>query len=237
MPSLCLHHPFPLPYFPPSRLPARTTFQIPGSSPCDLVLLLSASPPPRVSLLPPKLGQSGDAVRPFSNWFVSSEGVRSVTETLTVYKFEDGITYLVYEYAKKGSLSEWLCPAKDSRVQVAYDVADALNYLHNFTNPPYIHKNLKSNNILLDGNLRRKANFRLARILDLDDQTVMTSYVVGTYGYIVPKYIENGLVTLNLMFLHLGCIHGVLGGENVRENLHVLMDSWLGEEYPLERAY
>ncbi|KAK4389967.1 protein LYK5 [Sesamum angolense] len=298
---------------------------------------------PESPLPPLKLAnESGDAGRPFSHWSVSSEGIRSAIETLTVYKFEDvdkatesfaesnringssvyhgsfkgdaaavkimkgdvsseidvlrqikhsnilrlsgfclhqGITYLVYEYAEKGSLSEWLRPTKDSidserrldwkqRVQVAYDVADALNYLHNFTNPPYIHKNLKSSNILLDGNLRAKVgNFGLARILDTDDQTVMTRHVVGTYGYMAPEYIENGLVTPKLdvfafgvVMLELlsgrepiantsnekkgggdellsGSIHGVLDGENARENLRVFMDPWLGEEYPLELAY
>ncbi|KAL0352565.1 UNVERIFIED_CONTAM: protein LYK5 [Sesamum calycinum] len=168
---------------------------------------------------------------------------------LSGFCLHQGITYLVYEYAEKGSLSEWLRPTKDSidserrldwkqRVQVAYDVADALNYLHNFTNPPYIHKNLKSSNILLDGNLRAKvANFGLARILDTDDQTVMTRHVVGTYGYMAPEYIENGLVTPKLDVFAFGCIHGVLDGENVRENLRVFMDPWLGEEYPLELAY
>ncbi|KAI3465510.1 hypothetical protein Pfo_022173 [Paulownia fortunei] len=313
-------------------------------------------------LPPPKLAdESGEAARPLSNWSVSSEGIRSAIETLTVYKFEDlekatgsfaesnringssvyrgsfkgddavvkimkgdvsreidvlrqinhshivrlsgfclhqGITYLVYEYAEKGSLTEWLRPSggiiklqnKDSddkynsalsdrrldwkqRLQVAYDVTDALNYLHNFTNPPYIHKNLKSSSILLDGNMRAKvANFGLARTLDTDDQAVMTRHVVGTYGYMAPEYIESGLVTPKLDVFALGVvmlellsgrepianvsnsngnerkdeddqlllsesIEGVLGGENVRQNLREFMDPWLGEEYPLEIAY
>ncbi|KAL8058184.1 hypothetical protein ABFX02_03G002000 [Erythranthe guttata] len=142
------------------------------------------------------------------------------------------ITYLIYEYAEKGSLTEWLrsnsslLQKKDSndkhmnivsiterrldwkqRLQIAYDVADALNYLHNFTNPPYIHKNLKSSNILLDGNLRAKiADFALSRTLEADDQNVMTRHVVGTYGYMAPEYIESGLITPKLDVFALGVV-------------------------------
>ncbi|KAL7116389.1 hypothetical protein ACP275_03G002100 [Erythranthe tilingii] len=142
------------------------------------------------------------------------------------------ITYLIYEYAEKGSLTEWLRPnssllqKKDSndkhmniisiterrldwkqRLQIAYDVADALNYLHNFTNPPYIHKNLKSSNILLDGNLRAKiADFALSRTLEADDQNLMTRHVVGTYGYMAPEYIESGLITPKLDVFALGVV-------------------------------
>ncbi|CAK7345940.1 unnamed protein product [Dovyalis caffra] len=53
----------------------------------------------------------------------------------------EGNTYLVYEYADNGSLTDWLHSNNKygiltwkQRVQIAYDVADALNYLHNYTN-------------------------------------------------------------------------------------------------------
>lgn len=52
------------------------------------------------------------------------------------------------------------------RVQISQDVADALNYLHNYANPPHIHKNLKSGNVLLDGSFRSQvSNFGLARVV------------------------------------------------------------------------
>ncbi|KAL6982574.1 hypothetical protein U1Q18_015964 [Sarracenia purpurea var. burkii] len=126
----------------------------------------------------------------------------------------DGNTYLVYEYAENGSLSDWLHSKKSTRtrysstslslgwkqrVQIAYDIADALNYLHNYASPPYIHKNLKSSNILLDGDLRAKlANFGLARTLPKNQDLQLTRHVVGTHGYLAPEYIENGLITPKL---------------------------------------
>nr|ASM47265.1 lysm-containing receptor kinase 10 [Trema levigatum] len=136
-----------------------------------------------------------------------------------------GNTYLVYEYAESGSLSDWLHlhlhpPTKlklpwKRRVEIAHDVADALNYLHNFAHPPYIHKNLKSSNILLDANLRAKlSNFGLAtrtRVdtgLDDDNQAQLhlTRHVVGTQGYMAPEYIESGLVTPKLDVFAFGVI-------------------------------
>nr|ASM47211.1 lysm-containing receptor kinase 10 [Parasponia rigida] len=134
-----------------------------------------------------------------------------------------GNTYLVYEYAESGSLSDLLHlhpPTKlklpwKQRVEIAHDVADALNYLHNFAHPPYIHKNLKSSNILLDANLRAKlSNFGLAtqtRVVtghDDDDQAQLhlTRHVVGTQGYMAPEYIESGLVTPKLDVFAFGVI-------------------------------
>lgn len=89
-----------------------------------------------------------------------------------------GSTCLVYEFAENGSLDEWIHFNKSlnsvaltwrQRVQIAQDVADALNYLHNYTNPPHIHKNLKSGNVLLDGGFRGEvSNFGLARVVGDD---------------------------------------------------------------------
>ncbi|KAG6783526.1 hypothetical protein POTOM_009180 [Populus tomentosa] len=88
----------------------------------------------------------------------------------------EGNTHLVYHFTENGSLADWLLSNNKYRslawmqiIQIAYDVADALNYLLNYTNPLYIHKNLKTSNILLDANLRAKlADFGLAITLEND---------------------------------------------------------------------
>jgi hypothetical protein len=194
---------------------------------------------------------------------------------LSGFCVHEGDTYLVYEYAEKGSLTDWLHGNKypDSsplawkqRVQVAYDVADALNYLHNYTNPPYIHKNLKTSNILLDSNFRSKiSNFGLARTLEnQDDGFQLTRHVFGTQGYMAPEYIENGVITPKLDVFAFGVVmlelisgreaaaadkHGgdhellyasirrVLEGDNVREKLRGFVDPSLRHEYPLDLAF
>ncbi|KAF7093154.1 hypothetical protein CFC21_095583 [Triticum aestivum] len=117
-----------------------------------------------------------------------------------------GNTYMVLEFAENGALSDWLrfnggeVLGWSQRVQVALDVAGGLNYLHNYTDPPYVHRNLKSGNILLDACFRAKlSNFGLARAItvDADDDDIglwMTRNVVGTQGYLAPEYLEHGLI-------------------------------------------
>ncbi|XP_065881077.1 protein LYK5 [Euphorbia lathyris] len=176
-------------------------------------------------------------------------------------------TYLVYEYAENGDLSDKIhtLPWKQ-RVQIAHDVADALNYLHNYTNPPYIHKNLKTSNILLDANMRAKvSNFGLARSVDNEEEggLQLTRHVIGTQGYMAPEYIENGVITPKLDVFSFGVvilellsgkeaasdrksaeeemlsatIIRVLEGDNVRQKFCEFMDNSLGNEYPMDLAF
>uniref|UniRef100_A0A7N2MFA0 Protein kinase domain-containing protein n=1 Tax=Quercus lobata TaxID=97700 RepID=A0A7N2MFA0_QUELO len=71
---------------------------------------------------------------------------------------------LVFEFMTNGSLDIWLHPEIDGedqmrdlsllqRLNVAIDVASALNYLHNHFVPPIIHCDLKPSIILLDNDM------------------------------------------------------------------------------------
>ena len=72
-----------------------------------------------------------------------------------------------------------------SRYNIAVGVAQGLNYLHHDCQPQVIHRDIKSNNILLDANLdARIADFGLARMMVHKNETV--SKVAGSYGYIAP---------------------------------------------------
>ncbi|XBI76286.1 hypothetical protein VPH35_069544 [Triticum aestivum] len=131
-----------------------------------------------------------------------------------------GNTYMVFEFAENGALGYWLRPG----VQVALDVAGGLNYLHNYTDPPYVHMNLKSSNILLDACFRAKlSNFALARAIavdtDAEDGGVwMTRNVVGTQGYLAPEYVEHGLIGPQLDVFAFGVAAVGLDGSGGREN-------------------
>ncbi|KAI3732306.1 hypothetical protein L1987_63510 [Smallanthus sonchifolius] len=102
---------------------------------------------------------------------------------------------MVYEYMPNGNLAEALHGKHSgrmlvdwvSRYNVALGVAHGLAYLHNDCHPPVIHRDVKSNNILLDADFEaRIADFGLARTMVRKNETV--SMVAGSYGYIAPEY-------------------------------------------------
>ncbi|KAL9420217.1 hypothetical protein AB3S75_037906 [Citrus x aurantiifolia] len=102
---------------------------------------------------------------------------------------------MVYDYMPNGSLGEALHGKEAgkllvdwvSRYNIAVGIAQGLNYLHHDCQPPVIHRDIKSNNILLDANLEaRIADFGLARMMLHKNETV--SMVAGSYGYIAPEY-------------------------------------------------
>ncbi|KAF5815273.1 putative protein kinase RLK-Pelle-LRR-XI-1 family [Helianthus annuus] len=109
--------------------------------------------------------------------------------------------FLVYEYMEKGSL---FCALSDSelavqvdwikRVNIIKDMAHALAYMHHDCSPPIVHRDISSNNILLNSELEGfVADFGAARLLDPDssNQTV----IAGTLGYIAPELAYNMIVT------------------------------------------
>jgi serine/threonine protein kinase len=146
-----------------------------------------------------------------------------------------GDTYLVFEFAENGALSDWIHGGGGGgstlrwrqRVQVAFDVADGLNYLHHYTNPPCVHKNLKSSNVLLDADLRAKvSSFGLARAVTATDGGAgaqLTRHVVGTQGYLAPEYLEHGLITPKLDVFAFGVV--LLSGKEA-----AFADAGTGEE-------
>ncbi|KAF7848928.1 hypothetical protein BT93_L1431 [Corymbia citriodora subsp. variegata] len=113
--------------------------------------------------------------------------------------FNDGDWYFVYDFASHGPLSDWIYNPQ-SDVQIALDVATGLNYLHSFTHPPQIHKNITSDNVLLDCDFRAKiTNLGMARSAEGDEgRFALTSHIIGTKGYMAPEYLENGLVSTAL---------------------------------------
>ncbi|KAG0450142.1 hypothetical protein HPP92_026921 [Vanilla planifolia] len=102
---------------------------------------------------------------------------------------------LVYEFMSNGSLGEVLHGKHggrlgwDRRYRIAVEAARGLCYLHHDCNPMIIHRDVKSNNILLDANFEAHvADFGLARFLMDGAVSECMSAVAGSYGYIAPEY-------------------------------------------------
>jgi hypothetical protein len=98
---------------------------------------------------------------------------------------------LLYEYLARGSLGEMLHGASCSlewptRFTVALGAAEGLAYLHHDCKPRIIHRDIKSNNILLDDSFEAHVgDFGLAKVIDMP-QSKSVSAVAGSYGYIAP---------------------------------------------------
>ncbi|XP_020106135.1 LEAF RUST 10 DISEASE-RESISTANCE LOCUS RECEPTOR-LIKE PROTEIN KINASE-like 1.2 isoform X2 [Ananas comosus] len=102
---------------------------------------------------------------------------------------------LVYEYISNGTIADHLHGSRADeraltwprRLSIAIETADALAYLH-AVNPPIIHRDVKTNNILLDADFHVKvADFGLSRLFPLDATHVSTA-PQGTPGYVDPEY-------------------------------------------------
>eukprot|EP00249_Psilotum_nudum_P013205 c24213_g1_i1 orf=617-3619(-) len=103
-------------------------------------------------------------------------------------------TLLLYEYMPNGSLGDLLHGNKETNVladwmtryKIAMGVAQGLCYLHHDCFPVVVHRDVKSNNILLDTNMdARVADFGVAKLLE---RTESMSVIAGSYGYIAPEY-------------------------------------------------
>uniref|UniRef100_A0A5B7BZ54 non-specific serine/threonine protein kinase n=1 Tax=Davidia involucrata TaxID=16924 RepID=A0A5B7BZ54_DAVIN len=103
---------------------------------------------------------------------------------------------LVYEYMPNGSLGEILHGKRggylkwDTRLKIAVEAAKGLSYLHHDCSPLILHRDVKSNNILLNSDFEAHvADFGLAKFLQHDTGTSeCMSAIAGSYGYIAPEY-------------------------------------------------
>ncbi|KAK4429796.1 LysM domain receptor-like kinase [Sesamum alatum] len=122
------------------------------------------------------------------------------------YASGDDHLYLVYEYVPNGSLSEHLHDpllkghqplSWNARTQVALDAARGIEYIHDHTKARYVHRDIKTTNILLDEGLRAKvADFGLAKLVGrTNEDELIATRLVGTPGYLPPESVKELQVT------------------------------------------
>lgn len=115
--------------------------------------------------------------------------------SLLGFCFDRGEQMLIYEFVPNGSLKDTLSGKTGivldwgRRLKIALGAARGLAYLHELANPPIIHRDIKSTNILLDERLNAKvADFGLSKLLGDVEKGHVTTQVKGTMGYLDPEY-------------------------------------------------
>ncbi|ESW18020.1 hypothetical protein PHAVU_006G006700 [Phaseolus vulgaris] len=182
----------------------------------------------------------------------------------------EGSLFLVYEYIENGNLSQHLRGSGSreplpwaTRVQIALDSARGLEYIHEHTVPLYIHRDIKSANILIDKNFRGKvADFGLTKLTEVGSSSLPTGRLVGTFGYMPPEYAQYGDVSPKVDVYAFGVVlyelisakeaivktndsavdskglvalfDGVFGQPDPTEDLCKLVDPRLGDNYPID---
>ncbi|KAM3210272.1 hypothetical protein ACQJBY_064346 [Aegilops geniculata] len=175
--------------------------------------------------------------------------------------------FLVYEFIENGNLSQHLRGTGYEplswveRVQIALDSARGLEYIHEHTVPVYIHRDIKSANILIDKNTRAKvADFGLTKLTEVGGGTSLQTRVVGTFGYMPPEYARYGDVSPKVDVYAFGVVlyelisakdaivrstesasdskglvylfEEALNAPDPKEGLKRLIDPKLGDDYP-----
>ncbi|KAF3452636.1 hypothetical protein FNV43_RR03069 [Rhamnella rubrinervis] len=85
---------------------------------------------------------------------------------------------------EKGAFLGW-----NLRYKIATEAAKGLCYLHHDCSPLIVHRDVKSNNILLNSSFEAHvADFGLAKFLFDGGASECMSAIAGSYGYIAPEY-------------------------------------------------
>ncbi|KAK3157500.1 hypothetical protein QOZ80_2AG0123360 [Eleusine coracana subsp. coracana] len=117
------------------------------------------------------------------------------------YCYEDEHRLLVYEFMAKGSLEKHLFKKYSAslpwsvRLKIAIGAAKGLIFLHEAAKP-VIYRDFKTSNILLDSDYTAKlSDFGLAKAGPGEDETHVSTRVMGTQGYAAPEYVMTGHLT------------------------------------------
>ncbi|KAJ0264662.1 Chitin elicitor receptor kinase 1 [Hirschfeldia incana] len=181
----------------------------------------------------------------------------------------EGSLFLIYEYVENGNLGQHLHGSGreplpwTKRVQIALDSARGLEYIHEHTVPVYVHRDIKSANILIDQSFRAKvADFGLTKLTEVGSSA--TRGAMGTFGYMAPEIVYGevsskvdvyafGVVLYELISAKAAVVkmnqasgefRGLVGvfeeafkETDNEEALRKIIDPRLGDNYPFDSVY
>ncbi|KZV54548.1 Serine-threonine protein kinase, plant-type [Dorcoceras hygrometricum] len=132
---------------------------------------------------------------------------RNLVKLLTICSSVDSrneeFLALVFPFMRNGSLDDWIRGKRRhadgaglsalERLRSAIGIASAIDYMHNETEVPILHCDLKPSNVLMDTDMTPKvADFGIAKLLLNENQYQsshsLTHTLKGSIGYIPPEY-------------------------------------------------
>ncbi|PIN02738.1 Serine/threonine protein kinase [Handroanthus impetiginosus] len=144
-----------------------------------------------------EIGRLGNLQHPnlvaVQGYYWSSSMQLILSEFVSRGNLYDNLHGLAYPGTSTGSGNPDLTWSR--RFQIAVGTARAVAYLHHDCNPPVLHLNIKSTNILLDENYTAKlSDYGLGKLLPLLDSYGFTK-IHKAVGYIAPELAQSSRLT------------------------------------------
>ncbi|XP_004308240.1 PREDICTED: G-type lectin S-receptor-like serine/threonine-protein kinase B120 isoform X2 [Fragaria vesca subsp. vesca] len=144
---------------------------------------------------------------------------------------------IIYEYMEHESLNYHLYGSSgdllldwNKRFNIIEGIAQGLVYLHKYSRLRVIHRDIKAGNVLLDAQMNPKiADFGLAKSIADDEETVTTTRICGTMGYMAPEYLMTGILSMKTDVYSYGVLmlEIISGNKNHKAGLNSLVkDAW-----------
>ncbi|XP_026383240.1 protein LYK5-like [Papaver somniferum] len=149
--------------------------------------------------------------------------------------------YLVFEYADNGCLRDCLSSTKiakeltwEKRMHILSDVAVGLHYIHHYINPPHLHRNVTSKNVLLTTDWRAKiSGFKLAKPITRSEDMKQNDTYHESLIMAKEALVDGCLLKDSIDFLSDDVLEDTSG---CVEKLKEFMDPTLEGNYPIGDA-